>query len=67
MGVLDCSFSIALRLLLASARIVGVLNCSPCLDAAQWSGKVFHIETRYWRAVGAVDALLAKARELGQC
>jgi REP element-mobilizing transposase RayT len=37
------------------------------LDAAQWSGQVFHIETRYWRAVGAVDALLAKARELGQC
>jgi REP element-mobilizing transposase RayT len=37
------------------------------LESGQWTGQVFHIETRYWRAVGAVDALLAKARDLGQC
>jgi REP element-mobilizing transposase RayT len=37
------------------------------VESAEWTGQVFHIETRYWRAVGAVDALLAKARELGQC
>ncbi|HRQ63579.1 MAG TPA: hypothetical protein PKZ76_01715 [Xanthomonadaceae bacterium] len=33
----------------------------------QWQDQVFGIERRYWRAVGAVDALMAKARELGQC
>jgi hypothetical protein len=37
------------------------------LDADQWRGQALGIETRYWRAVGAVDALLAKARDLGQC
>lgn len=37
------------------------------VESTQWTGQVFHIETRYWRAVGAVDALLAKARDLGQC
>ena len=33
----------------------------------QWQGQVFGIERRYWRAVGAVESLMAKARELGQC
>jgi REP element-mobilizing transposase RayT len=33
----------------------------------QWQGQVFGIERRYWRAVGAVEALMAKAQELGQC
>ena len=28
---------------------------------------MFGIERRYWRAVGAVESLMAKARELGQC
>ena len=35
-------------------------------DEAHWHRQVFGIETRYWRAVGAVDALLDKARQLGQ-
>ena len=37
------------------------------LDGGQWTNQAIDIETRYWRAVGAVDALLAKARDLGQC
>jgi hypothetical protein len=37
------------------------------IDDARWHHQVFGIETHYWRAVGAVDALLAKARDLGQC
>ncbi|MFN3843550.1 MAG: transposase [Rehaibacterium terrae] len=37
------------------------------IPSDQWQDQVFGIETRYWRAVGAVEALLAKARELGQC
>ena len=37
------------------------------VESAEWTDQVFHIETRYWRAVGAVDALLDKARDLGQC
>lgn len=35
-------------------------------DEADWRSQVFSIETRYWRAIGAVDALLDKARQLGQ-
>ncbi len=35
-------------------------------DEAHWRRQVFSIETRYWRAIGAVDALLDKARQLGQ-
>jgi REP element-mobilizing transposase RayT len=37
------------------------------LVADQWERQVLGIESRYWRAVGAVDALLDKARALGQC
>jgi hypothetical protein len=37
------------------------------VDERHWHDQVFGIETRYWRAVGAVDALLAKARDIGQC
>jgi hypothetical protein len=37
------------------------------LDAASWHRQAFGIETHYWRAVGAVDALLTKASALGQC
>jgi REP element-mobilizing transposase RayT len=33
----------------------------------QWHTQATGIEERYWRAVGAVDALMEKARELGQC
>lgn len=33
---------------------------------AHWRRQVFGIETHYWRAIGAVDALLDKARQLGQ-
>jgi len=36
-------------------------------DAARWTQTVLGIETDYWRAVGAVDALLAKAQAMGQC
>jgi hypothetical protein len=37
------------------------------LAAEQWELQVRGIESRYWRAVGAADALLDKARALGQC
>jgi REP element-mobilizing transposase RayT len=33
----------------------------------QWHAQATGIEQRYWRAVGAVDALIEKARDLGQC
>jgi REP element-mobilizing transposase RayT len=33
----------------------------------QWQSQATGIEQRYWRAVGAVDALIEKARHLGQC
>ena len=33
----------------------------------QWRAQVVGIEKRYWRAVGAVDALIEKARAMGQC
>jgi hypothetical protein len=38
----------------------------PGLSATQWHNQATGIEQRYWRAVGAVDALLEKARSLGQ-
>lgn len=37
------------------------------LAADQWHGQATGIEQRYWRAVGAVDALVEKARAMGQC
>lgn len=36
------------------------------LAADQWHTQATGIEQRYWRAVGAVDALIEKARDLGQ-
>jgi hypothetical protein len=33
----------------------------------RWQSEVLGIESRYWRAVGAVDALLEKAVAMGQC
>jgi hypothetical protein len=36
------------------------------LDAEHWTLQVKGIASGYWRAVGAVDELLAKAREIGQ-
>jgi hypothetical protein len=33
----------------------------------QWHAQATGIEQRYWRAVGAVEALIEKARDLGQC
>jgi hypothetical protein len=33
----------------------------------QRQNQVVGIERRYWRAAGAVDALIANARELRQC
>ena len=32
----------------------------------QWQTQVLGIESRYWRAVGAVEALIDKAKTLGQ-
>jgi REP element-mobilizing transposase RayT len=37
------------------------------LTADQWQTEATGIEQRYWRAVGAVNALMDKARALGQC
>jgi hypothetical protein len=37
------------------------------LRQAAWSCQVQGIESRYWRAVGTVDALMEKAKSLGQC
>lgn len=37
------------------------------LNDLQWQTQVLGIESRYWRAVGAVDALIAKAKDIGQC
>lgn len=37
------------------------------LDADQWQTQAIGIEQHYWRAVGAVDALIAKARGMRQC
>ncbi|UXI67056.1 hypothetical protein [Tahibacter amnicola] len=36
------------------------------MTAASWRAEVFTIETRYWRAVGSIQALIDKARDLGQ-
>jgi REP element-mobilizing transposase RayT len=36
-------------------------------DPDRWTRTVVGIETDHWRAVGAVDALLAKAAAMGQC
>ena len=33
----------------------------------QWKFQLLGIESRYWRAVGAADALLEKAAAMGQC
>jgi hypothetical protein len=33
----------------------------------EWYSQATGIEQRYWRAVGAVDALIEKARAMGQC
>lgn len=37
------------------------------LRETEWSYQVKGIESHYWRAVGAVEALMAKAKALGQC
>lgn len=37
------------------------------LAEQEWHAQAIGIEQRYWRAVGAVDALMEKARQLGQC
>jgi hypothetical protein len=37
------------------------------LREREWQCQVLGIESRYWRAIGTVEALTAKARELGQC
>jgi REP element-mobilizing transposase RayT len=36
------------------------------VDPEDWSAQVASIETRYWRAIGSIDALIEKAREIGQ-
>ncbi len=36
------------------------------LDFAQWQAQVLGIESRYWRAVGRMQALVQRAAELGQ-
>jgi hypothetical protein len=37
------------------------------MDGPQWQSQMLGIESRYYRAVGTVDSLIAKARALGQC
>ncbi len=37
------------------------------LDARAWSTQVLGIESRYWRAVGAAQTLVDKAKRIGQC
>ncbi len=44
---------------------VALLRASP--NADRWTQSVLGIETDYRQAVGAVDALLAKAQAMGQC
>jgi hypothetical protein len=44
---------------------VALLRAVP--NADRWTRSVLGIETDYRRAVGAVDALLAKAESMGQC
>jgi hypothetical protein len=36
-------------------------------DEAGWFGQVRGIETGYWRAIGSLEALAARARALGRC
>lgn len=43
-------------------RVLETLGC----PADQWATRVAGIERDHWRAVGAVDALLAKAQAMGQ-
>ena len=42
-----------------------VLRCIG-VDAGAWRYQVLGIESRYWRAIGAADALAQKAAEMGQ-
>jgi len=37
------------------------------LSSDQWHSQMAGIETHYWRAVGAVEAVMKKARAMGQC
>ena len=37
------------------------------LREREWQAQVLGIESRYWRAVGAIEALAAKAEAMGQC
>ena len=37
------------------------------LRELQWQSQMLGIESRYWRAVGSAESLMAKARSLGQC
>jgi hypothetical protein len=37
------------------------------LRQLQWQSQMLGIESRYWRAIGTVESLVAKARALGQC
>jgi hypothetical protein len=37
------------------------------LRELQWQSQMLGIESRYWRAVGTIESLAAKARALGQC
>jgi hypothetical protein len=36
------------------------------IETDDWLSRVSSIETRYWRAVGSIEALIDKAREIGQ-
>ena len=36
------------------------------VDECNWLAQVSSIETGYWRAIGCIDALVEKAREIGQ-
>ncbi len=37
------------------------------LQERQWQHQVLGVESRYFRAIGCVDALIAKAKAMGQC
>lgn len=37
------------------------------MDEGPWQSQVLGIESRYYRAVGSLESLMAKARALGQC
>ena len=41
--------------------VLARIDCDP----RTWRCQVLGIESRYWRAVGSVDALLVKAAEMG--